>query len=88
MTEERIIETTARPEHVTVINERGGSGMGGIMIALIALVLRFAIAFFAINSSQSKVDPSDASIAAAADKVGGAAEKIGNAAEEAVKKIN
>lgn len=85
---DEVIETDTRPEHVTIVKDSGGSGMGGMMIALIALVVIAVIAFWAINANQNKVDPSDANIAAAADKVGGAAEKIGNAAEEAVKKVN
>ncbi len=84
---DEVIETTARPEHVTIIKERG-SGMGGIMIAVLAIVVIAVVAFWAIGSNQKSVDPSDASIAAAADKVGSAAQKVGTAAEEAVKKIN
>jgi len=84
---DEIIETTRPAEHVTIVKERG-SGMGGMMVALLALVVIAVVAFWALDDRKAPADPSDASIAAAADKVGGAAEKVGNAAEEAVKKIN
>ena len=77
-------------EHVTVVEDsgrsRGGSG-GGMMLALLALVLIAAVAFWMVTQNKSGA-AKDRSVAAAADKVGNAADKIGNAAEDAVKKID
>ena len=82
---DRIVETPT--EHVTIVKESSRGSGGGILVALIALVVIAAIAFWAINNA-NRTSPSDASISAAADKVGTAAQKVGNAAEDAVKKIN
>jgi len=70
---------------VTVIKEKGSGG--GVIVAIIALVIVAAVAFWLI-STKSDAPPSDANVAAAADKVGAAAEQVGNAAEDAVSKID
>ena len=76
----------SQPDHVTIIKERGSSG-GGMMVAVLAIVL-IAIAAFYLLSNRTDPSSKDASITAAANKVGNAADKVGNAAEDAVKKVN
>ena len=73
-------------EHVTVIEERGSRGNGGVIIGIIALLLIALGGFWLL--SQRGADPSDANIAAAADKVGAAAEEVGDAATNAADKLN
>lgn len=78
-------QVNTTPDHVTIIKESSNSG-STILVALIALLVLAAIGYFVV-SAQSE-SSSDASVAAAADKVGAAAEQVGDAAEDAVKKIN
>lgn len=82
-------ETTVRstetrsPEHVTIVRERGSSG--GMIVAIIALVLIAVAAFWAFGSGGN--ESSDNGVAAAADKVGAAADKVGEAAETAGRRM-
>ena len=81
-------ETTPTPgadssEHVTIIRE--GRSSGGMIVAVLALVIIALVAIWALNSNG---DRTDSSVAAAADKVGSAAEKVGNAAENAGERLN
>lgn len=70
---------------VTIIKEKGSSG--GMIVALVALALIALAAFWLIsNNGKTTTNPSDANVAAAADKVGAAAEKVGNAVENAAKR--
>ena len=71
------------PDHVTIVKERGDSG-GAMVVTVIALLLLAAFAYFMLT--RSGPDSTDASVAAAAQKVGDAADKVGNAAEDATKK--
>ncbi len=77
-------EQDNEPERVTIIKQ-GGSGGGIIVGVLIALAI--ALLAWLVLSGPRAVDPSDASVAAAADKVGAAADQVGQAAQDAVKKI-
>ena len=70
------------PDHVTIVRE---SGSGSTMLIAIVILLLVAVIGFWVMNSQTRVDPTDASVAAAADKVGAAAEKVGDAAQDAVK---
>lgn len=70
------------PDHVTIVKERGSGGTG--VIAIIALLLIAAFAYFVLVRQPEK--STDPNISAAADKVGAAAEKVGDAAQDAAKK--
>lgn len=83
---ERTIERDTGPTPVTVNTApASGGGFGGIMIAIILLVL-VAGGYFLFANSDSEVRKADA-IAEAADNVGAAAQKAGNAVEKAAEKI-
>lgn len=83
---ERTIERDTGPAPVTVNTApASGGGFGGIMIAIILLVL-VAGGYFLFANSDSEVRKDDA-IAEAADNVGAAAQKAGNAVEKAAEKI-
>lgn len=73
------------PEHVTIVKERGSSG-GTTVVAIIVLLLIAVFAYFAFIRNDA-VDPTDASISRAADKVGAAADQVGDAAKDAAKKV-
>jgi hypothetical protein len=77
-------ESDKAPERVTIIKE-GNSGTGIVLGVLGALAIAL-LAYFLL-SDRGAVDPSDASIAAAADKVGTAADKVGNAVDDAAQRI-
>lgn len=81
---ETVRETDGAPDRVTIIKE-GNSGTGVMLGVLVALAIAL-VAFFLL-SGRGAVDPSDASIAAAADKVGAAADKVGNAVDDAAQRI-
>jgi hypothetical protein len=74
-------DTVQPSEHVTIVKERGGSG-GTMIVAVIALLLIAAFAYFVL-AKEPAVNPTDASISAAANKVGDAADKVGDAAQDA-----
>ena len=83
---ERTIERDTGPTPVTVNTApASGGGFGGIMIAIILLVL-VAGGYFLFANSDSEVRKDDA-IAEAAGNVGAAAQKAGNAVEKAAEKI-
>lgn len=83
---ERTIERDTGPTPVTVNTApTSGGGFGGIMIAILLLVL-VAGGYFLFANSDSEVRKDDA-IAEAADNVGAAAQKAGNAVEKAAEKI-
>ncbi|MBD3835700.1 hypothetical protein [Brevundimonas sp.] len=77
---ERITESTAAP---TVVERRGGSGMGAIVALVIGLLAVLVIGYFLMNMSRNDAVESNA-IAGAAESVGGAADNIGEAARDAV----
>ena len=76
---ERVTETSAP----TVVERRGGSGMGAIVALIVGLLAVLVIGYFLMNMSRSEEVESNA-IAGAAESVGGAAENIGEAARDAV----
>ncbi len=72
------------PDNVTIIKERSSGGTA--VIAIIALLLIAAFAYFVlVKQPNNSADPN---ISAAADKVGAAADKVGDAAQDAAKKVN
>ena len=77
---ERITESTAAP---TVVERRGGSGMGAIVALVIGLLAVLVIGYFLMNMSRNDAVESNA-IAGAAESVSGAADNIGEAARDAV----
>lgn len=77
---ERITETSAAP---TVVERRGGGGMGAIVALVIGLLAVLVIGYFLMNMSRNDAVESNA-IAGAADSVGNAADNIGDAARDAV----
>lgn len=81
MTEYRT-ETTDRPT-TTIVEKSGGGGMA--LIALVALALIAAIAYFVVT--QDRRDAArDGAVTEAAQSVDSAATKIGDAAQRAVDK--
>ena len=78
---ERITETNAAP--TTVVERRGGGGMGAIVALVIGLLAVLVIGYFLMNMSRNDAVESNA-IAGAADSVGNAADNIGDAARDAV----
>ncbi|WEK41383.1 MAG: hypothetical protein P0Y50_07190 [Candidatus Brevundimonas colombiensis] len=78
---ERITETNAAP--TTVVERRGGSGMGAIVALIIGLLAVLVIGYFLMNMNRSDA-AKDNAIAGAAESVGNAADNIGNAARDAV----
>ena len=77
---ERITESTAAP---TVVERRGGSGIGAIVALVIGLLAVLVIGYFLMNMSRNDAVESNA-IAGAAESVGGAADNLGEAARDAV----
>lgn len=75
---------TERPERVTIIKERSSGGT--ILVALMIVIALVAVGYMLL-SDRNAVDPADASIAAAADKVGTAAQQVGDAAQDAAQSI-
>lgn len=78
---ERITETSPAP--TTVVERRGGSGMGAIVALIIGLLAVLVIGYFLMNMNRSDA-VKDNAIAGAAESVGNAADNIGNAARDAV----
>jgi len=74
---ERITESTAAP---TVVERRGGSGMGAIVALVVGLLAVLVIGYFLMNMSRSEEVESNA-IAGAAESVGAAADNVGDAVE-------
>jgi hypothetical protein len=80
LTSERVIERDAGG---TTYVERGGSGMGGLLIGIAALALVAIVAFFLLSSNRQEGIRTDAVTSAAssvADSAAGAADAVGDAA--------
>ena len=78
---ERITETNAAP--TTVVERRGGSGMGAIVALIVGLLAVLVIGYFLMNMNRNDAIESNA-VAGAAESVGNAADNIGQAARDAV----
>jgi hypothetical protein len=83
MTNERIVERDGGgPTYV----DRGGSGVGGVIIGVAVLALVAIIAFFLLNQSRNDNVRTNAVTSAAssvADSASGAAKNVGDAAQGA-----
>jgi len=90
MDEERITERVDATGNVerTVERDRSttGSGGGGVMWVIVALIAVAVVAYFLVNMNQSETRKDDA-VAGAAKDVGEAAKDVGDAAEEAAKDL-
>lgn len=82
-TTERVIERDNSPTYV----DRGGSGVGGVIIGIAVLALVAIVAFFLLTQSRndtlrtSAVTGAAASVSHAADNVGGAASKAADSVD-------
>ncbi|ACG77248.1 conserved hypothetical protein [Phenylobacterium zucineum HLK1] len=88
LTHERVIERDAGG---TTYVDRGGSGMGGVIIGVAVLALVAIVAFFLLQSSRNDAIRTDAVAGAAssvAESAGSAAQSVGNAAGEAAEAVN
>lgn len=75
----------------TTYVERGGSGVGGVIIGIAVLALVAIIAFFLLNMNRQEAAETQAITGAAssvAESVGGAAESVGDAAQGAAQSVN
>lgn len=83
LTTERTVE---RDGGGTTYVDRGGSGMGGVIIGIAVLALVAIVAFFLLQSNRNDALRTDAVTSAAssvADSAAGAANSVGNAANNA-----
>ena len=81
LTNERVVERDAGG---TAYVDRGGSGMGGVIIGIAVLALVAIVAFFLLQSSRNDAIRTDAVSGAAssvAESAGTAAESVGDAAQ-------
>lgn len=81
LTNERVVERDAGG---TTYVERGGSGMGGVIIGIAVLALVAIVAFFLLQSSRNDAIRTDAVSGAAssvAESTGAAAESVSDAAK-------
>jgi hypothetical protein len=82
-TTERTVERDAGG---TTYVDRGGSGVGGVIIGLAVLALVAIVAFFLLNANRNDTLRTSAVTNAAssvADSAAGAAQSVGNAADNA-----
>ena len=80
LTSERVVERDAGG---TTYVDRGGSGMGGVIIGIAVLALVAIVAFFLLQSSRNDAMRTDAVSSAAssvADSASSAADSVGDAA--------
>ena len=87
-TTERIVE---RDGGGTTYVDRGGSGVGGVIIGIAVLALVAIVAFFLLNANRNDALRTNAVTSAAssvADSTAGAAQSVGNAANNAANSVN
>jgi archaellin len=87
-TTERVVE---RDGDGTTYVDRGGSGLGGVIIGIAVLVLAAVIAFFLVNQNRNDAIRTNAVTSAAstmADSTAIAAKDVGNAADNAAGAVN
>ncbi len=87
-TTERVVE---RDGDGTTYVDRGGSGLGGVIIGIAVLVLAAVIAFFLVNQNRNDAIRTNAVTSAAstmADSTATAAKDVGNAADNAAGAVN
>ncbi|MET0295472.1 MAG: hypothetical protein ABW042_10695 [Phenylobacterium sp.] len=89
LTSERTVERSEGGG--TTYVERGGGGMGGVIVGIAVLALVAIIAFFLLNMNRQEAVRTDAVTGAAnsvAQSVGNAADSVGNAANNAADSVN
>ena len=87
LTNERVVE---RDGGSTTYVDKGGSGMGGVIIGIAVLALVAIVAFFLLQSNRNDAIRTDAVTSAAssvADSASSAAENVGDAANKAADSI-
>jgi flagellar basal body-associated protein FliL len=87
-TTERVIE---RDSGGTTYVDRGGSGVGGVIIGIAVLALVAIIAFFLLSANHNDAMRTQAVSSAAtsvADSAAGAAKNVGNAANNAADAVS
>jgi len=77
-TSERVVERDSGTTYV----DRGGSGVGGVIIGIAVLALVAIVAFFLLTQSRNEQVRTSA-VSGAASSVGGAADNVGAAAGQA-----
>jgi hypothetical protein len=87
---ERVVERDGGTTYV----DRGGSGVGGVIIGIAVLALVAIVAFFLLSANRndtmrtSAVTGAASSVSHAADNVGNAANNAGSAANNAADSVN
>src|SRR5437868_6437222 len=87
-TTERVVE---RDGGGTTYVDRGGSGVGGIIIGIAVLALVAIVAFFLLNANRNdalRTNAVTSAASSAADSAAGAANSVGNAANNAANAVN
>ncbi|MDQ1155200.1 hypothetical protein [Brevundimonas sp. SORGH_AS_0993] len=77
------IERITENANPTVVERRGGGGMGAVVALIIGVLAIVVVGYFLMNMNRSEAVESNA-IAGAAESVGAAADNIGQAARDAV----
>ena len=83
LTKERVVE---RDGGGTTYVDRGGSGIGGVIVGIAVLALVAIVAFFLLQANRNDAMRTEAVSSAAtsvADSAAGAADNVGNAANNA-----
>jgi hypothetical protein len=83
VTTERVVERPATHTTTVVDRDRGGGGMGGILIGLAVLIIVAIGAYFLLNANRNDAIRTDA-VSGAASSVSNAADSVGEAARDAV----
>lgn len=82
-TRETVVETGGGTTYV----EKGGSGMGGILIGIAVLALVAIVAFFLLNANKNDAIRTDA-VSSAASTVSKSAANAGDAVADAANSVN
>ena len=77
------VERITESSNPTVVERRGGGGMGAVVALIIGLLAIVVIGYFLMNMNRNDAIESNA-VAGAAESVGNAADNIGQAARDAV----
>lgn len=88
ITRERVVEREAGGG--TTYVDKGGSGLGGVLIGIAVLAMVAIVAFFLLQSNRNDAIRTDAVSSAAssvADSASGAADSVGNAADRAADSV-
>jgi HAMP domain-containing protein len=88
LTNERVVERDAGG---TTYVDRGGSGVGGVIIGIAVLALVAIVAFFLLSANRNDAIRTDAVTSAAssvADSAGSAAQSVGDAANSAADSVS